>query len=255
MSRSTTCKTIPARDRSPDQADCSLPDHATSDGPRSGLPEVCVIIPVFNEAPNIDQLNAELIPAIRKLNAEIIVVDDGSTDSSGDLIQKYPAFRYLRIPHRGKSSAIRWGVAHTTSPYIVTIDADLQEDPADIPRVVRELKRGYDLVQAVRKDRKDDFIRKKLPSRVYNFLTLLIFGTYLRDINCGLRGFRTDSLSTLPSFEGSHRLWPLFISRSGGSVKMLAVRHRPRRAGESKYHSPRRFVTALLDILRVWKDS
>jgi glycosyltransferase involved in cell wall biosynthesis len=213
-------------------------------------PTVSVVVPAYNESRGIARLNEALCYALADTSAEIVVVDDGSTDDTAAEIGKYAIFRVVSIARSGKSAALRAGIEAARSDVIVMIDADLQEDPSRIPDFVQQLRDGADLVTGVRVGRVDGFWTKRLPSRVYNFLMRRIFHTPFRDINCGFRAGRRELLMQLNWFEGCHRLLPVMVARRGGVVREIPVRHSPRIHGEAKFNSPGRFLPALADALR-----
>jgi glycosyltransferase involved in cell wall biosynthesis len=211
---------------------------------------VSIIVPAYNEAGNIPLLVQELVPAVAGLEVEIIIVDDGSTDGTSHRVPDGPPFRCVRQSHEGKTAALRRGFAEASGDVVVTIDADLQEDPQHIHAMLTLLEE-HDCVLGIRSSRTDSLIGKKLPSRLYNGLIRLWFGRNFRDINCGLRAFRRDALGNLVYFPGAHRLFPLMVHRAGGSVRLMPVRHQPRRFEEAKYSSPMRFFPAVADLIRL----
>jgi glycosyltransferase involved in cell wall biosynthesis len=214
-------------------------------------PAVSVIVPAFNEIECIPFLISELVPALEGLDAEIVLVDDGSTDGTAQETKKHPAVRYIGIPHSGKTAALRTGIDEARSDTIVTIDADLQEDPRQIREFLQIVGNGADLVAGYRRHRADSLWTKKIPSFVYSLLIALLFQRDIKDVNCGFRAARRETLQAIPWFDGSHRLIPLLVLRGGGTVRQVEVHHRPRRCGEPKFQSPRRFFEGLRDLARV----
>ena len=217
----------------------------------ANVTSISVIVPIYNEVENIERLHGELTDALRDFDAEIIAVDDGSTDGSGDEIRRFEAFEYVGIARSGKSAALRAGIERARAPIIVTIDADLQEDPQEISKMVGLLDENCDCVVGYRQRRSDDFFAKKLPSWIYRIMIFVLFGQYFIDINCGFRACRTDVLRSIPWFDGSHRLLPLMIRQRSGHVVQVPVRHRQRQAGTSKFSSPQRFFPALETLLKL----
>ena len=214
-------------------------------------PAVSIIVPVYNEQESIPGLYAGLAPLSDFLGAEVIVVDDGSDDDGPRLLQGCEGFTYLRIAHAGKSAALAAGLARARAPVSVTIDADLQEDPAHIPAMVALVEQGCDCVHGVRVRRRDAFWGKRLPSWIYNLLVWLLFGHHFRDVNCGLRAAPTARLRSLEWSRGTHRLVPLLIYLQGGRVRGLPVRHRRRRWGHSKFATSRRYPVSLRHLLNL----
>ncbi|MBU4278515.1 MAG: glycosyltransferase family 2 protein [Proteobacteria bacterium] len=215
-------------------------------------PAVSIIVPVYNEQESIPGLYDGLAHLADSLGAEIIVVDDGSDDASPQLLQDCRDFIYLRIAHAGKSAALAAGLARARAHITVTIDADLQEDPAHIPAMVALVEQGYDCVHGVRVRRQDAFWGKRLPSWFYNLLIWLLFGYQFRDVNCGLRAAPTARLRPLEWSRGTHRLVPLLVHLQGGRIKGVPVRHRRRQWGRSKYATPRRYPVSLRHLLNLW---
>lgn len=215
------------------------------------MPGISVIIPAFNELECVEILRSELPRALQGLEAEIVVVDDGSSDGTGEALAQCPDFRVVRIEHSGKSAGLLAGTRAAKGDIVVMIDADLQEDPQQISGLLEKLKNGVAMVSGVRVGRADGLFRKRLPSRIYRFIIFVLFGRDFRDINCGLRAARRDTLLGLQWFAGAHRLLPLLVVQKGGRLIQAPVQHRPRRRGTAKYDSPVRFLSGLRDLLKV----
>jgi glycosyltransferase involved in cell wall biosynthesis len=211
---------------------------------------VTVIVPAYNEAGNVHLLVEELAPALAGLAAEILVVDDGSSDGTADRVPNTAPFRCLRLPRSGKTAALEQGFRAARGERIVTIDADLQEDPRHIRDLVALLDHA-DCALGVRRDRRDPLLTKKLPSRAYNLVVGLWFGRHFEDIDCGLRAFRRAAIGDLAFFEGAHRVFPLMVHRAGGRVATMVVRHRERRFEAAKFSSPLRFVRGFAALAKV----
>jgi glycosyltransferase involved in cell wall biosynthesis len=222
---------------------------------------VSVVVPVFNEAGTILALFAEidqvLNPVARpadKTRAELIFVDDGSTDASWGVIEQVAAgsswTKAIRFQvHAGKSAALACGFDVAGGDYIITLDADLQDDPAEIPRLLARLAGGYDLVCGWKKHRKDP-PGKVIPSRVFNFVINLATGMCLHDHNCGLKGYRRATVQGLPLHGDMHRFITMVAHSRGFSICELEVNHRPRRHGRSKYGMSR-FYRAFMDFFKI----
>jgi dolichol-phosphate mannosyltransferase len=213
--------------------------------------EVSVVVPVYNEAESIASLNAGLEEALSGCRHEIVVVDDGSTDASRDEIARFPAFRCVSIPHAGKSAALAAGIRAARGDTIVTIDADLQEDPSHLSRLLRALDEGAALACGCRSPRVDGLWRKRIPSAIYRCFLLALFGRRFHDINCGFRAARRDVWDSVTWFPGAHRLVPLLVALNGGAVAQIPVPHRPRQLGQAKFDSPLRFIDGIRDALMV----
>ena len=221
--------------------------------------ELSVVIPVFNEvesiAPLIDEICAQLDD---KLDYEIIVVDDGSTDSTPGVLQSsrqaHPQLRILR--HRrccGQSAAIASGVQSAAAPWIVTLDGDGQNDPADILMLYQALDKSSTagmLVTGYRKQRRDDWL-KRVSSRMANAVRSWVLGDATPDSACGLKVFARDTFLALPQFDHMHRFLPALVQRQGGRVLSIEVRHRPRARGVSKYGLHDRLWTGIIDLFGV----
>src|SRR5256714_14935007 len=214
-------------------------------------PAVSVVVPVFNEEENMSILQSELRAALSGLDYEIVFVDDGSSDRSAEKIETAPNIRVLRFEkNAGQSAALYAGVRAARGKTIVMIDSDLQNDPADIPRLLEEISRGADLVCGYRAKRKDT-IAKRLTSRVANFVRSRFTKDYVRDTGCTLKAMRRECVDALVPFKGMHRFIPALVKGAGYSLVEIPVNHRPRRFGESKYGLGNRAWRATIDMFGV----
>lgn len=219
-------------------------------------PQLSIVAPVYNEAGNLERLVAETRDAIEaaRLDYELILVDDRSTDGSRDELVELAAgnekLRALSLGrHAGQSAALLAGLRAARAPLVVTMDADLQNDPADIPAIVALLDE-HDVVSGVRTKRQDTLPRR-LASRVSNRVRRLALGDPCTDIGCALKGYRAAALEDLPPFDGLHRFLPLLALRHGGNYAEIPVRHRARTEGASKYTIRGRFLRGVLDLFGV----
>jgi dolichol-phosphate mannosyltransferase len=214
-------------------------------------PELSVVVPVFNEDENISILQSELATTLAGTDHEIIFVDDGSTDRTAAKIEPSPAVRLIRFEqNRGQSAAIYAGAQAARGKIIVFIDGVLQNDPADIPRLIAEIARGADLVCGYRVKRKDT-VTKRLTSRIANFVRSRFTGDGVRDTGCTLKAMRRDCVHTLVPFKGMHRFIPALVKGAGYHLVELPVNHRPRRFGQSKYGFGSRAFRATMDMFGV----
>jgi glycosyltransferase involved in cell wall biosynthesis len=220
-------------------------------------PEISVVIPVYNEADNVEDLHRELTAALEPMARpyEILVVDDGSTDATLERLlaieARDPRLRVLRLRRNfGQTAAFSAGFDHAGGDVVVTSDGDLQNDPRDIPRVVERLEQGdFDLVCGWREKRQDP-LSKRLPSFFANRLISWATGVRLHDYGCSLKAMRADVVKGLRLYGEMHRFIPAVASWMGVSVAELAVNHRPRTRGSSKYGIGRT-VRVLLDLFTV----
>lgn len=214
-------------------------------------PAVSVVVPVFNEEENMSILQSELRSALAGLNYEIVFVDDGSTDGSADKIDTAPNVRVVRFEkNTGQSAALYAGIRAARGETIVMIDSDLQNDPADIPRLLQEISRGADLVCGYRAKRKDR-MTKRLTSRIANFVRSRFTKDYVRDTGCTLKAMRRECADALVPFKGMHRFIPALIRGAGYRLVEIPVNHRPRRFGQTKYGFGNRAVRATIDMFGV----
>jgi len=214
-------------------------------------PQLSVVVPVFNEEDNIAPLQQELETALAGTDYEIILVDDGSTDGTVSRIKPSPPVRVVRFEqNRGQSAAIYAGAQAARGDIVVFIDADLQNDPADIPRLVREVSNGADLVCGYRRKRKDT-VTKRLTSRIANFVRSRFTKDGVRDTGCTLKAMRRECVRTLVPFKGMHRFIPALVKGAGYRLVEIPVNHRPRRFGQSKYGFGSRAVRATVDMFGV----
>ena len=214
-------------------------------------PVVSVIIPVFNEEDNISILQSELGRALAGLDHEIIFVDDGSIDRTADKIERRPEVRVLRFEkNTGQSTAIHAGLTAARGATLVLIDGDLQNDPADIPKLLAEISRGADLVCGYREKRKDTAV-KRLTSRIANFVRSRFTKDGVRDTGCTLKAMRRECVSALVPFKGMHRFIPALVKGAGYRLVEVPLNHRARRFGKSKYGLGNRALRATVDMFGV----
>ena len=217
----------------------------------TALSEVSVVVPVFNEEENVPILQSELRAALSGLDHEIIFVDDGSTDRSADKIERAANVRIMRFEkNAGQSAALYAGIKAARGRTIVMIDGDLQNDPADIPRLLAEISRGGDLVCGYRAQRKDT-LSKRLTSRIANFVRSRFTKDYVRDTGCTLKAMRRDCAEALVPFKGMHRFIPALVRGAGFQLVEIPVNHRPRRFGQTKYGFGSRAWRATMDMFGV----
>ena len=220
-------------------------------------PELSVVIPVRNEAPAIKELYREITQALAVWGRsyEVIIVDDGSTDESFEILARLqatdPRWRVIRFRRNfGQTAAFAAGFDHARGRVIVTSDGDLQNDPRDIPAMVEMLDNGYDIVCGWRKDRKDAFLSRRLPSLIANKLISVATGVRLHDYGCSLKVFRAEVVKSLKLYGEMHRFLPAIASEQGVMIAEAVVAHRPRQHGRSKYGIGRT-VRVFLDLLTV----
>ncbi len=214
-------------------------------------PQVSVIVPVFNEEQNVPILQAELRAALRSIDHELIFVDDGSADRTVEQIEADPNVRVIRFENNaGQSAAIYAGSQAACGAIVVLIDGDLQNDPADIPKLLGEISRGADLVCGYRALRRDTRV-KRLTSRIANAVRSRYTRDGVRDTGCTLKAMRRECVTALFPFKGMHRFIPALIKDAGYRLVEIPVNHRPRRFGRTKYGLGNRAVRATVDMFGV----
>jgi glycosyltransferase involved in cell wall biosynthesis len=216
-------------------------------------PDISIVIPLFNEESSLRELTDNIIKALHGYTFEIIFVDDGSTDSSWNVIAElHQLHRFIRAirfrANHGKSDALQAGFEAAAGEYIVTIDADLQDDPFEIPALVGMLKEGADLVSGWKKVRHDP-ITKTVPSRFFNTVTRFTTGIKLHDFNCGLKAYKKEVVKSIYLYGEMHRYVPLLAKWQGfKKIEEKAVKHHPRKYGTTKFGMSR-FLHGFLDLL------
>jgi len=220
-------------------------------------PEISVVIPVFNEAENLEELQRELAVALEGTGRpfEVILIDDGSTDSSWAVLrriqEKDGRFKLIRLRKNfGQTAALAAGFDRARGDIIVSLDADLQNDPSDIPLFIQKIGEGYDIVSGWRKSRKDKFFTRRVPSIIANKLISKLTGVRLHDYGCTLKAFRSEIIKNVKLYGELHRFIPAIASQLGVEIAEVEVNHRPRKHGKSKY-SIFRFTKVILDLLTV----
>ena len=217
--------------------------------------KISIVIPTFNEKESIPDLYLEICDAVPgKSDWEIIFVDDGSSDGSKDeiekIISKDPKVKLISFYRNfGKSAALSEGFKHSRGDIIITMDADLQDDPAEIPNLINKINEGYDLVSGWKKVRHDPWT-KTLPSKIFNFVTRLLTGVKIHDFNCGLKAYRNSVVKSIEIFGGRHRYIPALAGQKNFSVSEIVVNHRSRKFGITKYGGSRLFH-GFFDLLTI----
>lgn len=224
---------------------------------KAGRPELSFVVPVYNEGENLRGLYTELVPAVEKLNKtyELIFVDDGSGDDSfpnlKEIQKKDPRVKIIRLRRNfGQTAALSAGFDRARGDIVLSLDADMQNDPNDFPLLIEKIEQGFDIVSGWRKKRQDKFFTRRLPSALANWLISLITRVKLHDYGCTLKAFRGDVIKRVKLYGELHRFIPAIASNMGVSIAEVKVNHRLRRFGKSKY-SIFRFIKVILDILTV----
>lgn len=219
-------------------------------------PEVSVVAPLLNEQDNIGPLYQQITEVLSgSYNYEIIFIDDGSNDNSpailADLQKNDTRVRVICFRKNfGQTAALSAGFTHARGDIIIAIDADLQNDPADIPKLITKLNEGYDVVSGWRKKRHDNALTRLLPSKIANFLISTITGVKLHDYGCTLKAYRREILAETKLYGEMHRFIPALASWSGATIAEMVVNHRPRTAGVAKYGLARTWKV-ILDLMTV----
>ncbi len=225
-------------------------------GVRDGDMDVSVVIPSFNENESLPELSARLKEVLNARSArwEVWFIDDGSHDDSVATLHRLheedPRFKMVRFRRNyGKSAALAVGFERASGDYVITMDADLQDDPAEIPALIAKLEEGWDMVSGWKKKRYDP-ISKTLPSKFFNFVTGKLSGIRIHDFNCGLKAYRGEVVKAVNIYGEMHRYIPVLAKMAGFTVTELVVQHHPRKYGKTKFGMSR-FFKGFLDLLTV----
>ncbi len=220
----------------------------------TSVPKLSVVVPLLNEAESLPQLHAEIRDVLDRngISWELLLVDDGSRDGSDRAIAKLAAedrrVRGLSLRRNfGKSAALAMGFRRARGEWVATMDADLQDDPAELPKLIQVLESGFDLVSGWKQSRKDPF-SKTIPSKLFNRVTSAVAGIRLHDFNCGFKLYRREVTEALEVYGELHRFLPALAHWRGFRVAEAPVNHRPRRYGKSKFGASR-FLNGFLDLL------
>lgn len=221
------------------------------------IPEISLVFPVYNEEDNLIPLYEKVVEVLdpAKIHFEMILVDDGSSDKSLERLRELVDLdkRVIAVEFRrnfGQTAAMAAGIDVARGEFVVTLDADLQNDPTDIPEMLARAREGYDIVSGWRKDRQDDYWSRVFPSQVANRLISKITGTSLNDYGCTLKVYRRSALEGLNLYGEMHRFLPALVARRGARIVEMPVGHHARLHGESKYGIGRTFKV-VLDLLTV----
>jgi glycosyltransferase involved in cell wall biosynthesis len=219
--------------------------------------DLSVVIPIKDERDNLRPLHSRLRQALDPLPLayEIVFVDDGSSDGSFDVLESLaaldPVVKVVRLRRNfGQSAAMQAGVDWSRGDILVTLDGDLQNDPADIPRLLEKIHEGYDAVFGLRSHRQDHFLIRKVPSRLGNWLIRAVTRVPIKDLGCTLRAMRRDLAENLNLYGEMHRFIPVLAQQFGGRMIQVPVQHHPRTAGKTKYNLTRTF-RVVLDLITV----
>jgi len=226
------------------------------DSQHGRLPYLSVVIPVYNEEENVGPLNAELMEVLQGLSKtfEVIYIDDGSKDKSYALLKELqknnPSIRIIKFrKNSGQTAAFDAGIRAALGEVIVTMDADLQNDPHDIPKLLEKIG-DADAVCGWRQKRNDTFVRR-ISSRIANSVRNRLSGETIKDVGCSLKAFRSVYAKKMQLFTGMHRFFPTLIKMEGGTVAEIPVNHRPRKFGTPKSNLRNRVVRSVIDLLAV----
>ena len=207
---------------------------------------ISVVIPIFNELESLPELKKELLENLQSFEQwEIIFIDDGSSDGSSewlvDLVSNDNNFKLIQFYRNyGKSAALNEGFKSASGDYIITMDADLQDDPNEIKNLIAKLNEGWDLVSGWKKNRLDP-LNKRIPSKLFNFITRLLTGVKIHDFNCGLKGYKRSVIKSIDVYGGRHRYIPALAGHRQFKITEIIVNHRSRKFGSTKYGGSRLF--------------
>lgn len=218
--------------------------------------KVSVLVPLFNEEESLKKLASQITDVFKTISSkfEILFIDDGSTDKSlkniKELARGNENIRYISFrKNYGKSAALNMGFKHSSGDVVITMDADLQDDPAEIPNLLNELQKGYDLVSGWKKKRHDPFV-KKYSSRFFNYVTKLMTGIKIHDFNCGLKAYKKSVVKSISVHGELHRYIPVLADWKGFKISEVIVKHHPRKYGKTKFGISR-FFKGFIDLITV----
>jgi glycosyltransferase involved in cell wall biosynthesis len=219
--------------------------------------KVSIIVPIYNERSNLEPFVSSLTEALAPTGEEyeILFVDDGSTDGSGAYLEALPArdprFKVIQFRRNfGQTAAMAAGFDYASGGILIPTDADMQNDPRDIPAILAKLREGYDVVSCWRRHRQDSWLTRKFPSRIANLLISYISGVHLHDYGCTLKGYRREVVQHIRLYGEMHRFIPVYASWAGAKVTEIPVEHHRRLSGSSKYGLNRTFKV-ILDLITV----
>jgi glycosyltransferase involved in cell wall biosynthesis len=223
---------------------------------RTSFKKISIIVPLYNEEESLQPLVNEIRKTLKPLNVsyEVLLIDDGSNDKSLSLIKEIARtdnrFKFISFrKNYGKSAALQVGFKNAAGDVIITMDADLQDDPSEIANLIKKLEEGYDLCSGWKKQRFDPLI-KKYSSRFFNYVTRIISGIKIHDFNCGLKAYRADVVKNIKVYGELHRYIPVLAKWQGFSVTEVVVKHHPRRYGKTKFGISR-FFKGFIDLITV----
>ena len=216
-----------------------------------------VVVPVYNEAESLAELDVRLRAVLDRVGepAEILLIDDGSRDGSWQRMVAIgntdPRYRMVRLRRNyGQSAALAAGIDLARGEYVVLMDADLQNDPDDIPNLLATVREGFDLVSGWRKNRHDDYISRRLPSEIANRIIARVTGVPLHDVGCTLKIYRAEYIKDVQIYGEMHRFLPALVKQAGGTITEIVVNHHARKYGTSKY-GINRTLKVMLDLMTV----
>ncbi len=220
------------------------------------MKKITVVVPLYNEAKSIPELAKRLTKVLKAYNYEIIFVNDGSTDGSeavlNQIAEQNERIKVIHFKRNyGQTAAINAGVQHANGDVIVLIDADLENQPEDIPKLLKKLQEGYDVVSGWRRERwKKQWLTRKLPSKIANWLISKLSGVHLHDYGCTLKAYKADVIKDVRLYGEMHRFIPIYCKWEGGKITEVPVSYQPRKYGSSKYGLTRTFKV-LLDLVLI----
>jgi glycosyltransferase involved in cell wall biosynthesis len=214
--------------------------------------QISIIAPIYNEVGNLMRLCDSVAEAMVDFDYELLLINDGSTDGSTELLNDLAASNVrIKVIHfvrnYGQTAALKAGFKHASFDLIVTLDGDMQNDPSDIPNMVKKLDEGWDVVTGWRKDRKDAFVTRTLPSKIANRLISKLSNVHLHDYGCTLRVYKAEFVRDVPLYGEMHRFLPIYVTWAGAKLVEVPVKHHPRTSGVSKYGLSR-IPKVLLDL-------